>query len=635
MDPVDLTHDVERARRTLDTDVFADPGPVDALVGRLVEGRYEIVRPIDRGGMATVYVALDHRLDREVAIKVMHASLAHDPDFVARFEREAKAAARINHPNVVSVTDTGVDGHIVFLVMELVRGRTLRELLRERGRLSPDQALEVLEPVLTALAAAQSAGLVHRDVKPENVLLGEDGSVKVADFGLARAIEASGLTTHAGLLLGTVAYLPPEQVTTGRSDGRGDVYAAGVVLFEMLTGTVPYEAETPIAVAYRHVHEDVPGPSSVAAGIPTEVDDLVLEATAREQEDRFPDAESFLTSTRRVRRQLALHPSRAGDTQAIPLTEHLTEALERPKGPTRPTSRQTRRHRRRWPIVLVVLVMLSALAAGLGVWLALPSRVAVPELGDRSLTAVEQALTAKHLPYRVGATQSSDTVLAGSVIRLLPGSGSKVKPHTMITIVPSGGVLKIDVPTVAKLSEAAATQALTASGLAVGLVTQDYDNTVPIGFVISSDPSAGTSIDHRTKVTLKVSKGPAPVAIPDVTGQPQAQAVQTLTGLGLKPVTTQAYSDTIAAGLVISADPHSGTGHVGDTVKLVISQGPQMVAVPKLNGLSAAAAAQALTSAGLVPKESDLLGSPGNVVFQNPAPNTKVKVGTTVTFYTG
>ncbi|MGH3743564.1 MAG: protein kinase domain-containing protein, partial [Mycobacteriales bacterium] len=316
MDSADLTPGGERARHTLDTDVLADHGPADGLVGRLVEGRYEIAAPIDRGGMATVYVAVDHRLDREVAIKVMHASLAHDPDFVARFEREAKAAARINHPNVVAVTDTGVDGDIVFLVMELVRGRTLRALLRERGRLSPEQALEVLEPVLTALAAAQSAGLVHRDVKPENVLLGDDNTVKVADFGLARAIEASGLTTHAGLLLGTVAYLPPEQVTAGRSDGRGDVYAAGVVLFEMLTGAVPYEAETPIAVAYRHVHEDVPPPSSVVEGIPTELDDLVLEATAREQEDRFADAESFLVSTRRVRRHLAQQPSRAGDTQA-------------------------------------------------------------------------------------------------------------------------------------------------------------------------------------------------------------------------------------------------------------------------------------------------------------------------------
>ncbi|HEX7355399.1 MAG TPA: Stk1 family PASTA domain-containing Ser/Thr kinase [Mycobacteriales bacterium] len=633
MDPVDVTSGAERAPGT---DVLPVPGPDKALVGRLVEGRYEIVRPIARGGMATVYEAVDRRLDRDVAIKIMHASLAHDPDFVARFEREAKAAARINHPNVVSVTDTGVDGDLVFLVMELVRGRTLRELLRERGRLSPEQALEVLEPVLTALAAAQSAGLVHRDVKPENVLLGDDNVIKVADFGLARAVEASGLTTHAGLLLGTVAYLPPEQVTAGRSDGRGDVYAAGVVLFEMLTGAVPYEAETPIAVAYRHVHEDVPAPSSLAPEIPTELDDLVLQATAREQDDRFADAAAFLVAARRARRHLARQPSRSGDTQAIPLTEHLTQPLEvpgRPKRPKQPRN-STPRRRRRWPIVLVVLVMLSALAAGLGVWLALPSRVEVPALGNRSLATVEQALTAKHLPYRIGAPQNSDSVPQGAVLRLTPGSGSKVKEHTTITIVPSAGVLHITVPKVATLSEAEATQAITASGLPKPTVKQEYSDTVAAGTVISSDPSAGTSIDHRDTVTLVVSQGPAPVTIPNVVGLPKAQAEQTLTGVGLKPAESQAFSSSVPKGDVISADPNGGTGHRGDTVKLVISQGPQMVTVPDLHGKSGAQAAQALQQVGLVPSGHELFGSSNSVVAQSPSAGTSVKVGSTVTFYT-
>ena len=625
------------AERPLDTEVLTEPS-VDHLVGRPVEDRYEILRPVARGGMATVYVALDRRLDREVAIKVMHASLAHDPDFVARFEREAKAAARISHPNVVAVTDTGVDGDLVFLVMELVRGRTLRALLRERGRLAPVQALEVLEPVLTALAAAQAAGLVHRDVKPENVLLGDDGSVKVADFGLARAVEASGLTTHAGLLLGTVAYLPPEQVTTGHSDGRGDVYAAGIVLSEMLTGAVPYEAETPIAVAYRHVHEDVPAPSSLVDGIPTEVDDLVLEATARDPEDRFADAAAFLTAARRARRQLTLRPSRAGDTTAIPLTEHLTEPVAVPEAARRrgkPERKARTRPRRRWPYVLVVVLLLSAVAAALGVWLALPQRVTVPPLGDRSLATVEQALTAKHLPYVLAPAQNSDTVAKGLVLRLSPGPGSKVKPHATVTITPSAGVLMITVPKVVGATQADAVKAIADSGLAVGTVTDAYSDAVPAGTVISCDPKEGTSVDHRTKVTLVVSQGAAPVTIPDVTGQPQAQAQQTLTALGLKPSVSQAFSDTVAKGVVISEDPKGGTaGHRGDAVKLVVSQGPQTVTVPDLNGMPAAAAVQALQSAGLVPDEHDLFGSPGSVVAQSPKPGTTVKVGTKVTFYT-
>lgn len=624
------------AERTLDTQVLTEVS-ADHLVGRLVEGRYEIVEPVARGGMATVYVALDRRLDREVAIKVMHASLAHDPDFVARFEREAKAAARISHPNVVAVTDTGVDGDLVFLVMELVRGRTLRELLRERGRLTPAQALEVLEPVLIALAAAQDAGLVHRDVKPENVLLGDDGAVKVADFGLARAVEASGLTTHAGLLLGTVAYLPPEQVTHGHSDGRGDVYAAGIVLFEMLTGTVPYEAETPIAVAYRHVHEDVPAPSSLVRGIPTEVDDLVLEATARDPEDRIADAAAFLAAVRRAGRQLVL--SRKGDTVAIPLTEHLTEpvAVAPARRQRKPARTARTRPRRRWPYVLVVILVLSAVAAALGVWLAMPQRVTVPPLGDRSLASVEQALTAKHLPYVLGPAQNSDTIKKGLVLRLSPAAGSKVKQHATVTITPSAGILMVTVPQVDGASQADATKAIQASGLHVGTpVKSAYSDTVAAGDVISSEPAQGRTVTHTTAVMLVVSQGAAPVTIPDVTKQPQAQAQQTLTALGLKPSVSQAFSDTVAKGVVISQDPPGGTaGHRTEAVKLVVSQGPQTVAVPPLDGMTAAAATQALQAAGLVPVEQDLLGTPGTVVFQNPRAGTTVKVGTKVTFYTG
>jgi serine/threonine-protein kinase len=279
-------------------------------------------------------------------------------------------------------------------------------------------------------------------------------------------------------------------------------------------------------------------------------------------------------------------------------------------------------------------VLLSALAAGLGVWLALPHRVAVPPLGNGSLASVEQSLTAEHLPYRVGPKQSSDTVAAGTVIRLSPGSGSKVKPHTMITIVPSGGILKIVVPTVANTTEAAATQALTASGLPKPTVKQDYSDSVKPGYVISSDPQAGTPIDHRDTVTLRVSQGPAPVGIPDLRGKPQSQAEQTLAGLGLKAAESQAYSDSVPKGIVISADPHGGTGHVGDTVTLVVSKGPQMVAVPDLGGKSAADATQALKSVGLVPNGHELFGSSGSVVAQSPSPGKSVKIGTKVTFYT-
>ncbi|HVU92185.1 MAG TPA: protein kinase, partial [Jatrophihabitans sp.] len=282
----------------------------DSLVGRSLEGRYRILERIARGGMSTVYAAVDERLDRLVAVKVMSAALSADPAFTDRFAREARAAARLTHLNVVSVYDQGTeiaqDGHHVFLVMELVEGRTLRELLRERGRLSPAEAISIMEPVLSALSAAHRAGLVHRDVKPENILLSDDGIVKVADFGLARAVEADASSTRTGLMMGTVAYCAPEQISKGSADQRADVYSAGVVLFELLTGSPPYQGESAMNVAWQHVHSRVPAPSSRVKGIPTEIDELVVAATDRDPGSRPADAGALLAEIADVRAALAL-----------------------------------------------------------------------------------------------------------------------------------------------------------------------------------------------------------------------------------------------------------------------------------------------------------------------------------------
>ncbi|MGH8893078.1 MAG: protein kinase domain-containing protein, partial [Actinomycetes bacterium] len=278
----------------------------DPLVGRVLDGRYHVGSRLARGGMATVYEAHDNRLDRTIALKVMHPSLADDEEFVSRFIREAHSAARLSHPNVVAVYDQGADQGIVFLAMELVRGRTLRDLIRERGNLSPRQALEVLEPVLAALGAAHAAGIVHRDVKPENVLLSDDDRVKVADFGLARAVSGNNShTTASGILMGTVAYLSPEQVERGVADPRSDVYASGILLYEMLTGLKPYDGETAIQVAYRHVHDDVPAPSDLVPGLPPELDALVARATSRDPEGRPADARQLLGEVSTARRQLS------------------------------------------------------------------------------------------------------------------------------------------------------------------------------------------------------------------------------------------------------------------------------------------------------------------------------------------
>src|SRR3954451_11122118 len=277
----------------------------DPLLGRLLDDRYEIRRRLAVGGMATVYAAIDTRLDRPVAVKVMHPALAADEEFVARFRREAKAAARLSSPAVVNVTDQGQDGGTVFLVMELVEGRTLRDRLRSEGPLAPAEALAVLDPVLEALAAAHAAGYVHRDVKPENVLIADDGRIKVGDFGLARAVDASPLTAATGLLLGTVAYLAPEQVRRGVADARTDVYACGVLLFEVLTGRPPFEGDTALSVAYQHLHDRVPAPSSLVSGVPEDLDELVLAATSPDPDDRPSDAGALLEDVQHLVEQLA------------------------------------------------------------------------------------------------------------------------------------------------------------------------------------------------------------------------------------------------------------------------------------------------------------------------------------------
>ena len=276
----------------------------DGLVGTTVDGRYRVLSLLARGGMATVYEALDLRLDRVVALKIMHPHLAHDQAFVSRFQREARAAARLTHGHVVAVYDQGDDNGIVYLAMEYVPGRTLRDVLRQYGPLTPEQALVFLDPVLEALVAAHAAGFVHRDIKPENVLISDDGRVKVADFGLARAVEADGHSVTQGMIIGTVAYLSPEQVERGEADGRSDVYAAGILLFEMITGQVPHAGESPLSVAYQHVNSDVPPPSSIVRAIPPEVDALVVTATRRDATLRYQTAFDFLADTRRIRASL-------------------------------------------------------------------------------------------------------------------------------------------------------------------------------------------------------------------------------------------------------------------------------------------------------------------------------------------
>jgi beta-lactam-binding protein with PASTA domain/tRNA A-37 threonylcarbamoyl transferase component Bud32 len=611
----------------------------DPLVDRLLDGRYSVEARLARGGMASVYLATDVRLDRRVAVKVMHPALADDPDFVARFNREARAAARLSHPDIVAVYDQGTDDGLVFLVMEYVAGVTLRDIIRARGRLSPAEALAVMDHVLAALGAAHAAGLVHRDIKPENVLVTSDGRVKVADFGLARAIAGNNLTTDDGMLLGTAAYLAPEQVRDGIADARSDVYAAGVLLFELLTGAPPFTGETTLAVAYQHVSDDVPAPSSRAAGIAPELDRLVTVATAREPSRRPADGRAFHTALTDVRDDLGLH----GAVPALPSAE--TVQLPRPGEPATvvaadaaaaqevgaehrtttlppmpPSDETTTRRRRRWPFVLVGLLVAAAAAGVLGWWLAIGRYTAVPNVVGQSVAQATSLLKHDGFKVRMLPPVYSDTVDTGLVAQEKPSSGSHVHSGGVVAIAPSKGVWMIKVPDIRGFTVAGATIALHAAHLKVGDRSLDYSPTVAKGHVISTDPGIGSLAKHDSDVSLVVSKGPRPVVVPDVKGQPVDQAEQLLTSAGLNYTPVRRFSDTVPAGTVIATNPPGGaSAHAGDAVTLFVSKGPHLYPVPDVQGKKIDDAIKIIEKAGFKADARQIFpAGPGKVVRETP-----------------
>ncbi len=613
----------------------------DPLVGRVIDGRYRVENRLARGGMATVYEATDLRLDRIVALKVMHPGLADDAAFVSRFVREAKSAARLSDPHVVAVYDQGEDDGVVYLAMEFVPGRTVRDVLKAHGRLSAEQAFTILDPVLQALDAAHRAGFVHRDVKPENVLLTDDGRVKVADFGLARAISAATSTAATqGLLIGTVAYLSPEQVERGIADARSDVYGAGILLYEMVTGAVPFAGETPLAVAYQHVNAAVPAPTSIRPGIAPVLDTVVARATARDPDDRYPDAASFLADVRAARATLPVpRPFGVVDDQAatliVPLAATggaLTGAAAVSAAPARASSVRPPRRRRGW-IALVAVLLIGALVAG-GAWaLGATRTVAMPELVKLTPQAAQAKLTPLELTLDSSTTEFSETVKAGLIISTDPVAGADARQGSTVSAVVSRGPERYAVPQVAGFTVDDATTAITDATLTVGATTAAYDDKLATGLVVRTDPAASTSLKRDQAVALVVSKGPAPVKLPAVVGTDATKATATLTKAGLTVTTSQDFSKTIAAGSVISMRPKAGsTVDKGSTVALVVSKGPPPVKVPDLYRTSEAEARAALTSLGFKVSVSYPIGiTPfGLVVRQSAKAGSSIPFGSTV-----
>ncbi|RGC67982.1 Serine/threonine-protein kinase PK-1 [Micromonospora sp. MW-13] len=656
-----------------------DTQVADTLLGSLIDGRYRIRGRVARGGMATVYTATDERLERTVAVKIIHPTQAAETrarmaGFLERFTDEAKTIARLTHPNVVAVYDQGTHAGLPYLVMEYVRGRTLRDVLAERRRLHPDEALAIMEQMLAAIAAAHRAGLVHRDVKPENVLVAEaptggvanlvDSVVKVADFGLARAVEASAEDEPGNQLMATVAYVAPELVTDGHSDTRTDVYSAGIVLFEMLTGRVPYDGDRPVDVAWQHVDRDVPAPSTLVPGLPRALDDLVARATRRDPEARPTDAGALLAEVQVARDDLGdqnAHTAvlRAVTDDAAPLAQPTmvvaaVRPAERPAWARLPEHKEPRPHRRRAAPentgpggrigalrarvlgdqrgrvgLLAAAVVLVLIAALTGWWFGVGRYTVAPELVSLSKAEAQAQATRGGFTLEYAEPRYDEKIPRDGVVAQSPASAARIVKGGTITLTLSLGPDRFPVPDVVGKEFELAEADLVNAKLVVAKGTPRYDDNLPEGVVVDTNPKVGAEVKPGAKVTVILSKGKAPISVPNLVGKNVNEARTALTQLGLVPVET--YKDSPKPkDEVLGQSPADGAGvEKGAQVKLDVSKGPAPVVVPRVVDLPCPQAKQQLESQGF---PVNVQFNPNGIVrFQNPGENAQVAPGTPIT----
>ncbi len=630
------------------------------LSGELIDGRYQLTRQVANGGMASVYEAIDTRLDRKVAVKIMHPHLAQDEAFVNRFIREAKAAAALSHPNVVAVQDQGWNQNgvpAVFIVMELIEGHTLRDYLNERGRFEIKDAINYLTPILSALSAAHDLGIVHRDIKPENILISKEGRVKIADFGLARGeIIGSTMTVESSVILGSVSYLSPEQVQRGVADSRSDVYAVGIVAFEMLTGEKPFLGDSPIQIAYMHVNQEIPSLRTKRREIPRTLDELIMKASNRDPDQRPRNAGEFLKALEAIQHEIDPKTNQmklALDLPVEPIKEkprpkatkeiveeeeksiEIIETSQEIKKLREKKKRASKRVRRNRKVALFL-----AVALGIGGWYTLVgpgSRVVVPSIVGGTYDEALSTLNPLGLTTVIIEKRFDEDISTGAIIESDPPGGGRIAAGGEVKLIISKGPERYTIPTLKGLTPKAARAAIGKYPLVIGANTEVFNRDIPQGYVITSDPVSGTQVKRDTTVSIVVSKGIETVALASYAGKSGEQALNELTDLGFSVESTYAFDEKVLSGAVISQKPTGvDVAPKGAVVTLIISKGSQYVFIPNVFSIEQVKATQVLQDLELkvVVKK---LGSKKTKQVTNIVPKvgSKVKRGSTVTITVG
>ncbi len=599
-------------------------------------GRYEISEKIGSGGMADVYRATDSILNRTVAIKVLHPHFANEEDFVARFKREAQAAANLNHPNIVNIYDWGAEDSTYFIVMEYLIGKSLKEIIDEQAPLDENLIIDIGRQVLLAVEAAHKSDLVHRDIKPHNIIITENGDVKVMDFGIARS--TSSTMTQTGSIMGTAFYLSPEQAQGAEVSSASDLYSVGIVLYEMSTGNVPFKGESPVSIALKHVHEAPVPPRRLNPDLSLSLQTIILKAISKNPNDRYSDAAELRHDLGKSANGELIEPTSASGEETIIIPA--TTGIVKDNNNEDDDKGKDKKKKPKWWILITALIVLALIGAAVGYFIYLDrTTTTVPKITSLSEKSAKKDLKEKGLKMKVTDRVFDAGIPSGKVVSQDPDAGDKIRTGRTVSVVLSRGEEKIEVPKLTGITLDQATFFLAKADLNVGEITREYSDRLEAGVVISQNPPADDGVSKGTNVDLMVSKGPRPIRVPDVIGKTTSEASAEITKEQLKVVKSEEFSDSVEEGRVIRMSPPPGTSIEKDgEVSIVISKGPELISIPDLEGMSQDDAKSELETRGFVVQIKAGISDPenyGKVVAQSPQKEEMAIKGATVTIWIG